>query len=957
MTKTVLISGDVVVDHHLYEGRRYTASASDLPGIAAVREHGGAMLLHNLIKTLVEAGKAASVEGQQKREQALTDARNSLEKIKNDPASGNIEDAKQMVINAEKNLSDEKLTAAFPEREWDVKFGLTTPSLDALPCGHHAMAVWKPFPMGKKNYWRADLLMGYGRDPDNDNEAKAESTDNQNDDKKSLPDRDESPKCNGFTPKVLTPPPDPNILILDDAGFIFRRKALEHCWFLPANNGRKPDWIVLKMSGTVCQGDLWSRLKNDFNDRLVVVISAQELRQECVRMSTGLSWERTIEELRDALQSEPLKSLSEIPRHLIVTFSSDGALWLNNTGDKPAATMVYDASGGEAISKRQFSGKAFGYMSCMVASIARELIRTPEKPDLERGIRAGLLAMRDLRQYGHGEASPQKQPAGFPIERLSQTILLGGGGFSTTPVPWTEEELKPFAPNPEMQAEKQPWRIVEMSQCPFGSNRKPSLLGLATQVVIYGKAALQGLPHAQFGDLFTADRFEIETLRTIERLMCEYRDEKKVKKPLSIGVFGPPGAGKSFGVRQISNEIFGTKAWLEFNLSQFKDVTDLIGAFHQVRDIVLSGITPVAFWDEFDSRKYEWLQYLLAPMQDGRFQEGQLNHAIGKCVFIFAGATGYSFNEFGPAKPGDKSHDEESWKDFRLKKGPDFHSRLDVYYDVLGPNQRTVWKYDKEERTRVRDQKDVCTPLRRAILVRALLKVPENMTLDFDPDLIHALLETPEYAHGARSMEKIITALKPERPEEPIRRSSLLPSGQLAMHIKEPRAFMDMLGRHTSFMDAEVIEAIAEGIHETWWELSKKEGWKMQPNYDKPYKELGEVEKEENRAAARRIPDILALAGLKIQKGIKTDETEAAKIQKHIEYHLRRLAEAEHEGWMAHRKKNGWRHHPQRDDTKKLHHALVAYEELNESDQKKDQSSVQKFQEMLKRAEYQIVWA
>ncbi len=103
---------------------------------------------------------------------------------------------------------------------------------------------------------------------------------------------------------------------------------------------------------------------------------------------------------------------------------------------------------------------------------------------------------------------------------------------------------------------------------------------------------------------------------------------------------------------------------MEFNLSQFKDSADLIGAFHQVRDRVLQGFVPVVFWDEFDSGNYKWLQYLLAPMQDGKFQEGQITHPIGKCVFIFAGATSATFDSFGP-KPG--NDDDE--KHFRLARG------------------------------------------------------------------------------------------------------------------------------------------------------------------------------------------------------------------------------------------------------------------------------------------------
>ena len=74
---------------------------------------------------------------------------------------------------------------------------------------------------------------------------------------------------------------------------------------MPAGNETPPDWILLKMSLPVAQGDLWHGLIEGFAHRLVGVVSAEELRHECVAISRGLSWERTIEELRDGLLGNP----------------------------------------------------------------------------------------------------------------------------------------------------------------------------------------------------------------------------------------------------------------------------------------------------------------------------------------------------------------------------------------------------------------------------------------------------------------------------------------------------------------------------------------------------------------------------------------------------------------------------------------------------------------------------
>ena len=119
----------------------------------------------------------------------------------------------------------------------------------------------------------------------------------------------------------------------------------------------------------------------------------------------------------------------------------------------------------------------------------------------------------------------------------------------------------------------------------------------------------------------------------------------------------------------------------EFNLSQFASPDDLLSALHQVRDIGLSGKIPLIFWDEFDAAfsgaALGWLRYFLAPMQDGRFQEGQLIHPIGRSIFVFAGGTATSMADFGQGLSAD---------DFRAVKGPDFVSRLKGFVNILGPN-------------------------------------------------------------------------------------------------------------------------------------------------------------------------------------------------------------------------------------------------------------------------------
>lgn len=78
------------------------------------------------------------------------------------------------------------------------------------------------------------------------------------------------------------------------------------------------------------------------------------------------------------------------------------------------------------------------------------------------------------------------------------------------------------------------------------------------------------VPTVCFGALVTADRNEIDGFRKIAEAIEGYLNNKN-REPLSITVFGQPGSGKSFGVKQVIRTILKSHTFseLEFNLSQF----------------------------------------------------------------------------------------------------------------------------------------------------------------------------------------------------------------------------------------------------------------------------------------------------------------------------------------------------------------------------------------------------
>jgi hypothetical protein len=152
------------------------------------------------------------------------------------------------------------------------------------------------------------------------------------------------------------------------------------------------------------------------------------------------------------------------------------------------------------------------------------------------------------------------------------------------------------------------------------------------------------------------------------------------------------------------------------------------------------------------------------------------------------------------------------------------------------------------------------------------------------------------------------------------------------------------------------IEYLAAAIHDTWRALAHGQAWPMQPSFDKPYAQLAPIVREETCAAARRIPEVLALIGLRLRR----NENDASptlppdELKARLEQNLERLAEAEHNGWMAHRCVNGWCYGETRDDERKLHPDMLPYAQLPERVRDKCRNDVRFYPTLAVRAGYRI---
>ena len=805
---------------------------------------------------------------------------------------------------------------------------------------HHSYAVWSKFPRKKgdrdSSIWRVEEFLGLDRGRTTDAADGADGADGAG-------------AADGSSAA--------DVVILDDADLGFR--AAPGLWpaalrvagktatgaATPKESARP--WVILKMTCPVASGDLWRRLLRDHAGRLVVVMTLNDLRLSDVKISRELSWERIAGDLARELVRHPAVNGLINCAHVVVSLGTGGAVLLSRRGplnkqldrlDEPDCHVFFDPEAIENSWAEQYPGAVIGYTTCLVGGIARELLLDPAAPNVHRGIRSGLAASRALHLAGYGAADCESGRAGlaFPACDVAAELAKEPRDFEVAQIP---------------QPVSDSWSILE-GRYPEGL--EPVAEAIARDGV---EVALKGVPIGSFGKFLTVDRGEIEGFRSIRTLMREY-DSEPAPRPLNIAVFGPPGAGKSFGVKAVAKSAFdGDKVQeLTFNLSQMRDPAELADAFHQVRDIALKGKLPFVLWDEFDSdlagAPFGWLRHFLAPMQDGAFQQGQILHPIGKAIFVFAGGTSTKLADFA----GNRTDA------FRLAKGPDFASRLKGHVDIVGPDPRGG---DPEA--------DPYYRIRRAILLRSMLKDRTTLferdgkisRLTIDPGVLRAFLEVRSYRHGARSLETI-TAMSTLHDKSRYERSALPAADQLDAHV-DAREFLSIVERYVP--EGALLDALAEVTHVEYCAemLERGHAWGGTPEYlrDHPmlapfvgavpkegtmpalvdFDLLSEHLKEQNRGEARDLPNKLAVLGYVLRQDapvgappIQIDATDAR---------AELLARREHERWVARKVKTGWRYGDPRDDVRKLHPCIVPWADLSEDERVKDRLLVHHLPEIV----------
>lgn len=730
-----------------------------------------------------------------------------------------------------------------------------------------------------------------------------------------------------YIPKLSGNSKFADLLIIDDAGNGFRDvvKSFPLCIENPKI------FIVYKMSRPIAEGKLWKKLIGR-EDNWITIINAKDIRNcNNVYVSKSLSWERTaLEMIYQIERSESLFELQKIP-NLVILFGTDGALLYTKDREKHPQ-LIFDPNHIEGGFASTIDGYSLGSNSIFTATFSAHILENGVERIIE-GIKTGLSAMRNLHENGFELRDGNLE---YPVNTIMHPKKYA---YSNCKI-----ERQNHLNNPDPKY----YRILD---------QKTKYINHVTAIDIVkhkNPTLYDVIPMGNFGKMETIDRREIEQYNAIKTLIKEFLDDSKPARPLCFSVFGAPGSGKSFGIKQVL-ESFKRKdiETLTFNISQYTSYNDLIADFHKIRDKVLSGIIPVAFFDEFDSnldnKPLGWLKYFLSPMQDGEFKEGETVHPIGKSILVFAGGTRSSFDNFVKNKPDNgaelnfedeltQNKDQQRLEQFTDAKGPDFVSRLRGFINIMGPNQ-----------LKINDGTDEAFIIRRARMFRTIISKTQKAKqlfnshgeLQIDNALLRAILNITTYKHGNRSMSAIIdmSCISDKRRFD---LSTLPTPEQLNVHV-DSKLFMWLAAKERIYTllpvkdraeiteeniiewEEKLIISLAKRIHDDYYQknMNKEDKTKNAIEWNK----LSDDKKRSNFDAAEDIPNKLLMINLGLCK-----DYEGLSLPRFVfrKREIELLARAEHYRWCREQQIQQWTKGEIRDDIEKKHPNLTEWKNLSQ---------------------------
>jgi len=263
------------------------------------------------------------------------------------------------------------------------------------------------------------------------------------------------------------------------------------------------------------------------------------------------------------------------------------------------------------------------------------------------------------------------------------------------------------------------------------------------------------------GNLRTTDPAELDPVITLQKVMDSYVSKETFQRPLCIGVFGPPGSGKSFSVKEVAR-VISTKFdsspfdFFEFNMTQFDGPEEINSAIEPIRASVARGKVPIVFWDEFDCRydnnEFGYLRYFLPSMQDGVTFVHGTPYYIGRSIFVFAGGVKSSWA--GMEELLDPK-DAETLQLVKTLKIPDFMSRLRVVLDIDGIEIDDELLQDSPSEKQLECLHRIL--LKRAFIIAHQMDTHWKKAARKTSGLLLRLL-LGRYKFGARSIEAVIEA-------------------------------------------------------------------------------------------------------------------------------------------------------------------------------------------------------